>query len=106
MRLPYFHRNVSAEFYGVVREPPNPGGFRQGIAGLVNMLVPHGPNAAGWKAASTAKLAPMKTGDDYLIFVGETQWPIIVTPQAHRALGTTDDETLNGKNTLQSNFRP
>jgi len=70
------------------------------------MLVPHGPNAASWKAASTAELAPMKTGDDYLFIVGETQWPISLTTQAHRAIGTTDDETLSGNNTLQSNFHP
>jgi homogentisate 1,2-dioxygenase len=104
MRLQYFHRNVSAEFYGVVREWANPGGWRQGIAGLVNMLVPHGPNAASWKAASTAELGPMKTGEDYLIVVGETQWPISLTTQAHQSIGITDDETLSGNNTLQSNF--
>jgi homogentisate 1,2-dioxygenase len=66
MRLQYFHRNVSAEFYGVVREWAKPGGFRQGIAGLVNMLVPHGPDASIWKAASTAELVPVKTGDQCL----------------------------------------
>ena len=106
MRLPYFHRNVSPEFYGVVQESANPGGFRQGIAALTNMLVPHGPDASIWKAASNAELVPVKARDQYLIIMTETQWPIALTAQAHQAIGTTDDQTLSGNNTLQSNFHP
>lgn len=48
----------------------------------------------------------MKNGGDYLMIAIETQWPIALTTQSHQALGTTDDETLSGNNTLQSNFHP
>ena len=106
MRPPYFHRNVSAEFYGVVQEAANPGGFRQGIAAVVNMLVAHGPDASIWKAASAAELVPVKTGGEYLIILSETQWPIALTTQAQQAIGTTQDQTLSGNSTLQSNFDP
>jgi hypothetical protein len=43
---------------------------------------------------------------DGLVFVIETQWPILLTAQAAREIGSTDDETLNGRSTLQSQFRP
>jgi homogentisate 1,2-dioxygenase len=103
MRPQYFHRNVSTEFVGVIEEPGIAGGFLQGISALTNMLTPHGPAADVWQFAANDDLqSPMKR--DGLMISLESQWPIVLTDQAAQAVGTTDDETLSGKNTLQSNF--
>jgi homogentisate 1,2-dioxygenase len=105
MRPQYFHRNVSTEFAGVIEEGAAPGGFLKGIASLTNMLTPHGISADVWQFGTTADLtSPMKR--DGLVIVIETQWPILLTAQAAREIGSVDDETLNGKSTLQRQFRP
>lgn len=103
MRPQYFHRNVSTEFAGVIEEPAFASDFLQGISALTNMLTPHGPGADAWQFGTDDDLkSPMKR--DGLVISLETQWPIVLTDQAAQAVGFTDDETLSGKSTLQSNF--
>ena len=76
-----------------------------GIVSLVNMLTPHGMAADAWQASVDDDLqAPFMR--DGLFVMWETLSPIVLSPQAVQALGTTDDEWLNGNNTLQSHFRP
>jgi hypothetical protein len=41
---------------------------------------------------------------DGLLFVLETQWPIILTAQAAQAVSETEDENLSGESTFQSHF--
>jgi len=103
-RPQYFHRNISTEFAGVIEEPRHAGGFRRGIAALTNTLTPHGVSAAVWEAASNEDLSAPSLRDGTVMLL-ETQWPIVLTPQAAQSVGSTDDETLSGKNTLKSNFR-
>jgi homogentisate 1,2-dioxygenase len=102
-RPQYFHRNVSAEFIGVIDAGKNPWAFEQGMASLTNMMAPHGLGAAGWEAATSADLVPQNR--DGLIILFETQWPIAVTVQAEQASVETEDETLNGRGSHQSHFR-
>ena len=102
-RPQYFHRNVSSELVGVIEEPQIPGGFRQGIVSLTNMLTPHGVGAGIWEAATNAGPAPTKS--DGLLFVVETQWPIALTAQGAQAIRPTDAEVVGGANAPSANFR-
>jgi len=103
-RPQYFHRNVSTEYAGVITAPENSGGWVQGCGGLTNMMTPHGVGADVWEHAVQADTSvPEKV--DGLFFLWETKLPIALTTQGAKAVGTTDDETLSGKNTLQSRFR-
>jgi homogentisate 1,2-dioxygenase len=101
-RPQYFHRNVSTELIGVIEESQN-SPYAKGIVELTNMLTPHGIAAAAWEAASNAGPEPMMK--DGLLFVIETQWPVVVTAQAAQAVSKTDDENLSGASTYQSHFR-
>ncbi|MFE7750475.1 homogentisate 1,2-dioxygenase [Streptomyces sp. NPDC057428] len=112
-RPPYYHRNVNAEFVGVIEQAQHvtaglggaaaDDGYVNGIAGIVNPMNPHGPGADAWEGATNGGLDPMMT--DGLLFVVETQWPLVVTEQAVQTIGQTSDETLSGNSTLQSQFR-
>ena len=101
-RPQYFHRNVSTEVLGIIEESQMTGGFVKGILSVTNMLSPHGIPGPAWEAASNAGPEPMMR--DGLYFVLETQWPIVLTAQAARAVTETDDEALGGASTLQSHF--
>jgi homogentisate 1,2-dioxygenase len=109
LRIQYFHRNIAPEFTGVIQGSADYGNaLREGVVGLTNSFVAHGPSSEGYKAVYSATehdLAKVKR-TELLFIIGEAQWPIRVTAQAHQATGTTDDEMVSGNNTLQSNFRP
>jgi homogentisate 1,2-dioxygenase len=74
-RPPWYHRNVMAEFMGLVQGQydAKPQGFRPGGMSLHNPMVPHGPDAQAFAQASTAALAPHKL-DNTLAFMFETRW--------------------------------
>ncbi|MFD9669923.1 homogentisate 1,2-dioxygenase [Rhodococcus sp. NPDC059968] len=103
-RPQYFHRNVSTEYAGVITAPENPGGWLPGCGALTNMMTPHGVGADVWEYAVQADTSVPEKADG-LFILWETKLPIALTTQAAQAVGTTDDETLSGKNTLQSRFR-
>ena len=74
-RPPWYHRNVMAEFMGLVhgQYDAKPEGFRPGGMSLHNTMVPHGPDAEAFVKASQASLAPHKL-DDTLAFMFESRW--------------------------------
>jgi len=66
-RPPWYHMNCMSEFMGLIygqydAKPLIPGtrGFAPGGFSLHNAMLPHGPDAAAFAAASTAALAPKK----------------------------------------------
>ncbi|MFY9509595.1 MAG: homogentisate 1,2-dioxygenase [Rubrivivax sp.] len=74
-RPPWYHRNVMAEFMGLVhgQYDAKPEGFRPGGMSLHNTMVPHGPDAEAFDKASHAQLAPHKL-DNTLAFMFESRW--------------------------------
>jgi homogentisate 1,2-dioxygenase len=74
-RPPWYHRNVMAEFMGLVygQYDAKPEGFRPGGMSLHNTMVPHGPDSAAFERASHAALLPHKL-DDTLAFMFESRW--------------------------------
>jgi homogentisate 1,2-dioxygenase len=100
----YFHRNISSEFFGVIHAR-SVGTAVPGCAGMTQMLTPHGLGRDAWQQVTDAELTPQKSVGG-LFFLIETNLPVVLTRQAADALGKTDDETLNGRNTLERSFRP
>lgn len=74
-RPPWYHRNVMAEFMGLVygQYDAKPEGFRPGGMSLHNTMVPHGPDAEAFDRASHAELVPHKL-DHTLAFMFESRW--------------------------------
>jgi len=74
-RPPWYHRNVMAEFMGLVhgQYDAKPEGFQPGGMSLHNTMVPHGPDAQAFDTASRATLAPHKL-DHTLAFMFESRW--------------------------------
>jgi homogentisate 1,2-dioxygenase len=76
-RPPWFHRNVMNEFMGLVHGvyDAKAEGFLPGGASLHNCMSAHGPDAATFRKASEATLAPQKI-EGTLAFMFETRLPI------------------------------
>ncbi len=74
-RPPWYHRNVMAEFMGLVhgQYDAKPEGFRPGGMSLHNTMVPHGPDTEAFNKASNAVLAPHKL-EHTLAFMFESRW--------------------------------
>jgi homogentisate 1,2-dioxygenase len=80
-RPPYFHRNCMNEYMGLIQgtyDAKEGGGFAPGGGSLHNAFTGHGPDAATYKKATEAKLAPTKI-QDTMAFMLETRWPYAVT---------------------------
>ena len=82
-RPPWYHRNVMAEFMGLVhgQYDAKPEGFKPGGASLHNTFVPHGPDSDAFAKASSAVLAPQKL-DDTLAFMFESRYRFVPTAWA------------------------
>jgi homogentisate 1,2-dioxygenase len=82
-RPPWYHRNVMAEFMGLVhgQYDAKPEGFRPGGMSLHNPHVPHGPDAQAFDEATNATLAPRKLADT-LAFMFESRWRLKPTAWA------------------------
>ncbi|HEX5477042.1 MAG TPA: homogentisate 1,2-dioxygenase [Burkholderiales bacterium] len=74
-RPPWFHRNVMSELMGLVRGryDAKAEGFAPGGVSIHNCMSAHGPDAATWRTASEAKLAPRKI-EDTLAFMWESRY--------------------------------
>ncbi len=74
-RPPWYHRNIMAEFMGLVlgQYDAKPEGFKPGGMSLHNTMVPHGPDLEAFDKASHAVLAPHKL-DNTLAFMFESRW--------------------------------
>ncbi len=61
-RPPWYHMNCMSEFMGLIygQYDAKPQGFVPGGFSLHNAMLPHGPDAEAFQAASTAALAPRK----------------------------------------------
>jgi homogentisate 1,2-dioxygenase len=73
-RPPYFHRNIMNEYMGLIfgTYDAKAEGFVPGAGSLHNCMSGHGPDAATFDAASTAKLEP-RFMSDTLAFMFETR---------------------------------
>src|SRR5712691_1579584 len=85
-RPPWFHRNIMSEYMGLVHGTydAKAEGFVPGGASLHNTFASHGPDAATYAAASTARLVPRKL-DGTLAFMFESRWTLVPTRQAMEA---------------------
>jgi len=82
-RPPWYHMNLMSEFMGLIygAYDAKPQGFVPGGFSLHNCMLPHGPDAEAFEAASTATLAPRKL-DGTMAFMFETFLPQRVTAWA------------------------
>jgi homogentisate 1,2-dioxygenase len=82
-RPPWFHRNAMSEYMGLIRGSydAKAEGFVPGGGSLHNAMTGHGPDAATFERASSAKLAPQKLADT-LAFMFESRYVIHPTTLA------------------------
>jgi homogentisate 1,2-dioxygenase len=82
-RPPWYHMNLMSEFMGLIygAYDAKPQGFLPGGFSLHNCMLPHGPDAEAFEAASTAALAPRKL-EGTMAFMFETFLPQRVTAWA------------------------
>ena len=85
-RPPWYHMNVMSEFMGLIygQYDAKPQGFVPGGFSLHNCMLPHGPDADAFEAASTAALAPRKLAGT-MAFMFESRHPQQVTRFAAEA---------------------
>jgi homogentisate 1,2-dioxygenase len=109
-RPPWYHRNVMAEFMGLVhgQYDAKPEGFRPGGMSLHNTMVPHGPDAEAFERATNAVLAPHKL-EQTLAFMFESRWRM--RPTAWALSGQPGGAPLDSAYAgcwagLQDHFRP
>ena len=91
-RPPWYHRNIMSEFMGLIhgQYDAKEEGFVPGGMSLHNMMLPHGPDYAGFEKASNATLAPHKL-DNTLAFMFETRYPQHMTKYASQLETVQDD---------------
>lgn len=79
-RPPPFHRNVASEFLGLISGTyiGKGEGFQPGSASLHNCMSGHGPDAEAYERGRSAELKPQFL-DDTMVFLFETQLPILPT---------------------------
>ncbi|RNF74729.1 homogentisate 1,2-dioxygenase [Marinomonas rhizomae] len=85
-RPPWYHRNVMAEFMGLIygTYDAKPNGFLPGGASLHNAGSPHGPDYDAFSTASVSELSPHKLSGT-LAFMFETSVPQRITSFAANA---------------------
>ncbi len=93
-RPPWYHKNIMSELmgniYGIYDAKPE--GFVPGGLSLHNMMLPHGPDADAFEAATSAELAPKKL-ENTMSFMFETRFPQHLTEFAAREAPLQDDYT-------------
>jgi len=106
-RPPWYHMNIMSEFMGLiygVYDGKTGGGFTPGGFSLHNTMLPHGPDANAFEAASAAELKPHKL-EGTLAFMFETRFPQKVTEfAAHHP--SRQKPYANYGQTLARHFRP
>lgn len=106
-RPPWYHMNVMSEFMGLIHgvyDAKTGGGFSPGGFSLHNTMLPHGPDADAFEAASNAELRPHKL-EGTLAFMFETRFPQRVTAYAAGLPQLQDDYPTYGL-ALRKHFRP
>jgi len=82
-RPPWYHMNIMSEFMGLIygQYDAKAEGFAPGGMSLHNCMLPHGPDAQAFEAASTGELKPVKLTNT-LAFMFETRFPQHLTRYA------------------------
>jgi homogentisate 1,2-dioxygenase len=103
-RPPWYHRNIMSEFMGLIcgQYDAKEEGFVPGGMSLHNMMLPHGPDAAGFEKASRADLKPVKLTDT-MAFMFETRFPQHLTRFAAE-LETLQDNYIDCWEPLKKRF--
>jgi len=91
-RPPWYHKNLMSELMGNIygQYDAKPEGFIPGGVSLHNMMLPHGPDAPAFEAASNGALAPHKL-DNTMAFMFETRFPQHLTAFAATEAPLQDD---------------
>ena len=105
-RPPWYHMNLMSEFMGLIygAYDAKPQGFVPGGFSLHNCMLPHGPDAEAFEAASTATLAPRKL-EGTMAFMFETFLPQRVTAWA-AGLAELQHDYIDCWRGLQRRFTP
>ncbi|MFM0662935.1 homogentisate 1,2-dioxygenase [Paraburkholderia sediminicola] len=105
-RPPWYHRNVMAEFMGLIhgQYEAKPGGFVPGGASLHNSMISHGPDAESWRKATHAELAPHKI-DNTMAFMFESRYALCASGDAMRS-PTLQQNYFQGWQALERHFDP
>ena len=85
-RPPWYHMNIMSEFMGLIQGvyDAKPQGFVPGGMSLHNSMLPHGPDAEAFEAASNAELKPHRLSYT-MAFMLETRFPQRVTKHAAKS---------------------
>ncbi|MGR4000606.1 MAG: homogentisate 1,2-dioxygenase [Alphaproteobacteria bacterium] len=105
-RPPWYHTNIMSEFMGLIEGvyDAKPKGFAPGGMSIHNMMLPHGPDANAFYAASIKKLKPEKL-DNTIAFMFETRLPQQLTKYAAE-LNTRQTKYPNVWKSLRNHFNP
>lgn len=103
-RPPWYHRNIMSEFMGLIygQYDAKEEGFVPGGMSLHNLMLPHGPDFAGFEKASNVKLDPVKL-DNTMAFMFETRFPQQLTRYA-AGLETLQDDYIDCWQGLERRF--
>ncbi|XP_062510810.1 homogentisate 1,2-dioxygenase-like isoform X2 [Corticium candelabrum] len=108
-RPPYYHRNCMSEFMGLIygRYEAKEEGFLPGGGSLHSMMTPHGPDAAAFQKASSAKkLGPERVADGTMAFMFESSFSLAVTRWAEETCGRLDHSYFTVWQPVASHFDP
>jgi homogentisate 1,2-dioxygenase len=105
-RPPWYHMNIMSEFMGLIegQYDAKPHGFVPGGFSLHNCMLPHGPDADAFEAASNAELKPTKLANT-MAFMFETRFAQRVTAYAANAPERQRDYGEYGRR-LRKHFDP
>lgn len=103
-RPPWYHRNIMSEFMGLIhgQYDAKEEGFVPGGMSLHNLMLPHGPDFAGFEKASYGELNPVKL-DNTMAFMFETRFPQQLT-QFAAELDTLQDDYIDCWQGLERKF--
>jgi len=103
-RPPWYHRNIMSEFMGLIcgQYDAKAEGFVPGGMSLHNLMLPHGPDFAGFEKASNSDLSPVKL-EDTMAFMFETRFPQQLTAFAAN-LDTLQDNYVECWSGLERKF--
>jgi homogentisate 1,2-dioxygenase len=103
-RPPWYHRNIMSEFMGLIhgQYDAKEEGFVAGGMSLHNLMLPHGPDFAGFEKASYGELKPVKL-EDTMAFMFETRFPQQLTKFAAE-LDTLQDDYIDCWQGLERKF--
>ncbi|XP_006459014.1 hypothetical protein AGABI2DRAFT_200921 [Agaricus bisporus var. bisporus H97] len=105
-RPPYYHRNSSTEFMGLIHGVygGRSDGFQPGGASFETGFCPHGVSYDVWKAASEHPLTPEIVHKGVLAFMFESSMPFTITEYAMNRCGTKHEHEPQMWDNLKAHF--